>query len=226
MAKSKADLQKDRDNYYQHLTESRAAHAAGDCLRSLDCAARCLDYIDGMMRYERKYEDKEFLSIEAIDVILNEAPFFLHYQLLDRVEEILESKRLIEKHTSADLDQLLSEARQVMQNAYRLWDHVERNPGVRQDLLEETLGWTQDAWQRLSLRWSELELLERTPEGETYRLHIRDPFRESTLAKCPTCGVVAKATKHVFLQERTCPKCKRQVLFVLVPDNKISANKE
>ncbi|QDV91048.1 hypothetical protein RAS2_21370 [Phycisphaerae bacterium RAS2] len=216
MAKSKIELEGDCEKYYQHLAESRAAQESGDYLLALECAAKCLDFVDGMMRFERKYEEKEFRSVTAIDFILRIAPLFLCKQLLLQIEALLKSQRLIEKNTSQDLGDKLSEAWLALKNAYRLWNHLEQNPDSRQDELEEILGWVQEDWRQLCLRWEEFGLVYREPEGVSYRIRLRYPMREPTEGKCPACGETVKKPRCELLTQTPCDACGKVEVFVLV----------
>jgi hypothetical protein len=216
VAKSKAELEEDCRKYHLHLAESRAAREAGDHFHALECAAKCLDYVDGMMRYERKYDDRDFRSVPAIDFILTLAPLFLCRQLVSRVEELLYSQRLIEKYTSHDMGGKVSDAEVTLDNAYRLWNYLARNPNTRQDELEGTLGWSQEQWRRLCLYWDEIGLLYREPEGVSYRLRLRKPLHEFTTGKCPACGAKMRKPKLDLFSQVQCETCRELVILVLL----------
>ncbi len=146
-----------------------------------------LPYVDGAMQYERKYEDAEFNSVAAIDLVLRYAPLLFHAEGLDRVALLLKQNKRIEKLTAADMAQRLAAARQRMWENHRLFALIEAQPQLRQD-------------QRIGL-------LERVPDRPSYRLAFVTRMGQVVPAKCPSCGRVAHAPKAFFLEPMDCPEC-------------------
>ena len=216
MAMKKADMEDHRATYQSLMAEARAAERDGLFEFVMKSALSSLATIDGMMQYERKYGDREFSSIKAIDLILKYAPLLLDAASLERVEELLKGCRRLEKRTSESLADNLAQARALMWDAHRLWDHLELHPEARQDELRRVLGGDQDQWRSIAEAWQRMGLLRRTPEAGSYRLALCTRMGGIVSAKCPACGSVTEAPKAMFLEELTCPECKAKASFVIL----------
>lgn len=218
MAK-KAELEADFIQYEETLREIRCAHQSGDYPKAVKMAVSALDHVDGMMQYERRYlgqKDRE--TIRAIDVLLKYAPLWFDSESLEKIESLLKTHRRIDKNTSADIAASLTEAKELMWDAHRMWDYLETRQGVRQDELRANLGGDQDRWRWIAETWERLGYLNRLPEGGSYRLTLATRLDEQVRGKCPTCGVVGKATKARLLEQIQCPKCRSNVYFVFLRD--------
>lgn len=216
MAMKKAEMEEHRERYHAVIAEARSALEQGDYRKAIELAVSSWEYIDGMMQYERRYEDAQFNSIEGIDIVLQYAPFLLDLQSIDTTESLLKLQRRVEKNTSANMGDRLTKARELVWDAYRMWDLLNRQAEVRQDDLRRLLGGHMDRWRSLAEAWDKMGLVGRIPEHGSYRLSILTRMNEEILAKCPSCGVVVKAAKSKLLVEQACPKCHGRVLFVLL----------
>ncbi len=214
---TRADMEAESCAYRALLERAREAIRSGLHAQALEAAQSSFKHIDGMMQYERKYADAEFVSVETIDIVLKYAPLFFHFQSLDALEILLKDERRIEKNTSEDLGEKLATARTLMWDAHRLWDHLERHESLRQDELRATFGGDQNRWRLLAELLGEMELVRRIPDGGSYRLSLVTRLDELTVAKCSSCGFAGRAQKSRFLAELLCPKCKRPGFFVILP---------
>ncbi len=226
MAKKKAEMEAHRREYYSLMDRARKALAEGSLREAVALAVASWEHVDGMMQYERRYEDKSFDSIEALDLVLKHAPLLFDSRSLEKLETLLKEKRRIARNTSQDLSQNLADARILMWEAHRLWDHLELESDVRQDELRKTLQGEQGRWQKISEAWADMGLILRIPEGPSYRLAFSTRLKELQLAKCASCGVVGNAPKAIFLDEQVCPKCKTRGFFVLLARKPGGAQKE
>lgn len=216
MAMTKAEMEAHRAQYFVLVSDARDAQQNGLYKKAVEAAVSSWDYVVGMMQYERKYEQKESVSVEGIEIVLKLAPFLLDLGSLEKLAALLKSQRRIEKHASGALASGIETAKALLWDAYRLWQHLEAHPDARQDALRATFGGDQDRWRGMAETWEKMELIRRTPEGGSYRLALSTRRDEPTLAKCPGCGVVAKAAKAKLFAEVTCPKCRKVVEFVLL----------
>ncbi|MHC4696999.1 MAG: hypothetical protein ACYTFA_09670 [Planctomycetota bacterium] len=208
------------------MSKAQAAHHEGLYRDAVEAALSSWEYIDGMMQYERRYEEKEFDGIKAIDMVLKYAPLVLDFHSLDKLESLLKNQRRIEKNTSESLAERLTQARALMWDAHRMWDHLEQHGEARQDKLSRILGGEQDKYRSVAETWEKMGLLQRTPEGGSYRLALSTRMGEVVSGKCPSCGAVAEAPKSMFLEEMRCPDCRVKVLFVLLPKGGATVTKE
>jgi hypothetical protein len=222
MAKMKAELDADYTRHETVMGEARSACHRQDYERAIELAVSAWDCIDGMMLYERKYcNRREHHSIDSIDCVLRFAPLLFHFESLDKLAALLKSQRRIEKNTTTDVAQKLADARSLMADAHRLWNHLEKQGECRQDLLRNELGGDQDRWRSIAETWERMGLIHRVPDGGSYRLALSTSFDRPTRGKCPSCGVIGKATKARLLETITCPQCHATVQFVLLSESEI-----
>ena len=217
MAMKKEEMEDHRARYAEAMGNARAALQKGLHRSAVETALSAWDYIDGMMQCERKSGTKEFNSIEAIDLVLKYAPLLFDLSLLDRLESLLKTHRRIDKNTAASLPDKLAQARALMWAAHRLWDYLEEHPNAKQDELRQTLGGAQDQWRLIAETWEQMGLVNRAPEGRSYRLALSTRMGELVPGKCPSCGTIAEAPKAMFLEEFACAACEATVSFVILP---------
>ncbi len=216
MAMKKADMEAHHSQYGDLMSEVRLAQEIGNFLKALDAAKSAWPYIDGMMQYERRFNQKEFTTIEAIDVVLEYAPLLFDIQSLCELEKLLKGSRRIEKNTTEVLKERLVEARSMTWEAYHLWEQLESRGEVRLDVLQDSLEREANRWHHVAFAWEQMGIIERQPEVNSDRFALRTRMDALTLAKCPKCGVVVRAAKAKFLREQSCPKCKTKHLFVIL----------
>ena len=226
MAMKKEDLERHRAQYHALMAKARVAHDEGLYHQAVELAFASWDHIDGMMQYERKYEEKEFDNVEGISMVLAYAPLLLDSESLDRLEILLKDQRRIDRNTSESVKEQLAKARALLWDAHRMWNQLERHPATRQDELPRILGGKKGQWRSVAEEWEKMGLLRRTPEGRSYRLDFSTRMDEVVLAKCPSCGVVAKARKTRFLNVQACPSCRSEVMFVILSKKVGTTKKE
>lgn len=226
MAMKKDELEHHQRQYQALMADAQAAEQAGLYRAVVEKALESWEHIDGMMQYERRYNKKEFTGVPAIELTLKYAPLLLDFASLDRLEGLLKDCRRIEKNTSHNLATKLAAARELMWDAHSLWDHLERNPGSRQDELRTLLGGRQKRWCGIAETWEKMGLLQRKPEDETCRLTLSTRLGEIVPVKCPACGNVTEAPKAMCLEETPCPECQKRVLFVIISSRSVTDAKE
>jgi hypothetical protein len=222
----KAEMEHHRAEYEASMVAARLNEQNGMYFKAVELALASWDHIDGMMQYGRRYQDKEFASIQGIDMILKYAPLLLDFASLETLASLLNSCRRIEKGTSDSMGEKLAEARERMWEAHRLWDHLEQQPGAKQDQLRRLLGGDQDRWRWMAEAWEKMGLLERRPEGGSYRLALSTRMGMVVNAKCPSCGNIARAPKAMFLERLPCTECEEKVVFVILPSETVTDSKE
>lgn len=215
---TKGEMQVHQDLYHSSIAKARLEYKSGRYREALQCAMRSWSHINGMMQYERKYEGRESFSIEGILMVINLAPLLLDLESLNGLEALLKNERRIVKSTTEDVASQLSDARDAVWDAHRLWDFLEGHAGVRQDELRLHLGETEQKWESLTATWETMGFILRVPECGSYRLSLATQLDLQTLGKCPECAAVAAAPKSVFLQKVECPTCHSDVEFVLLGD--------
>ena len=219
----KADMEAHQAQYKKLINKARTAEREGLYTQTVELALASWDYVDGMMLYERKYNNNDFSSIWGIDLILKYAPLLLDFPSLDKLEGLLKSCRRIEKNTSECLAEKLSEARSFLHTSHRLWNHIENNPETRQDQIRKKLGGQQKQWDSIAEKWEQMGLLQRTPENGSYRLSLSTRLGQLIVGKCSSCGEITEAPKAMLLEKVTCPQCNNTAWFVIT-STKIDAN--
>lgn len=214
MAMKKAEMESHWTAYHSILDQARAAKNGGFCVKAVKDARECWPHIDGMLRYGKRYQKVEFDSIEAIDIVLDYAPLLFDIESLDAVESLMASHRRFERQTVHSIADHTAEARTLMWQAHRVWDHLERHGQVREDELRGIVG--DGRWRAIAGTWERMGVLSRNNDGETSCLELSTRMGQVVSAKCPSCGGVAEAPKAMFLEEMQCPQCHAGGLFVLL----------
>ena len=75
----KAEMEDHRAEYQALMSKARSAEREGFCRRAVELALASWDHIDGMMQYERRYENKEFANVQGIEMILKYAPLLFDF---------------------------------------------------------------------------------------------------------------------------------------------------
>ena len=216
MAMKKDEMAYDCNLYRQYIKRAKEYVRQGLFAEGIKSAFQAWEYVDGMMQYARKYEDREFTSVEAIDYVLRYAPLLFGFDSMDNLEEMLKSCKRIEKNTSVCLAERLEEARGLMGRAHALWNYLEFRPNVLQSNLGKQLGGRQEDWRTIAESWEKMGLLERTRQGNSYRLALKTRMGAVIRGKCPGCGSVQEAPKGMLLEPLSCPECRREVFFVIL----------
>ncbi len=220
MAKTKVELVADHTRHETLVGEARSACNRQDYEQAIELAMSAWDSIEGMIQYERKYCHRtERLNVESIEFVLRFAPLLFHYESLDRLDALLKSQGWIEENAVAGLAQRLAAAQSLMADAHRLWNYLENRGECRQDRLCSYLSGDKDRWQCIAETWEQMGIIQRVPDGGSYRLSLTLSLDRSTCGKCPSCGTVGKASKARLLKTMTCPECHAEVQFVLLADS-------
>lgn len=224
MAKTKAELEQDRNEYYKLLDAARHAEREGCYGDAIRTAMESCKHVDGMMQFERRHENREFDSIDSIDLILGLAPLLLDYDALNELEELLGEVRRIEKNTSADLGEKLGTARAALQAAYRLWDCLERHPGAAHSELDRALDDLRTFRKATIEAWLRINVIRRLGHGRNTRYELSTQLDAPTRAKCSSCGAIVRIPKFDALEHRACPGCSQGATFVLLGETSDEPN--
>ena len=117
-----------RVQYHLVIAKAHAAEQAGLYREAIASALSSWDHIDGMMQYERKYEEASVSNFDGIDLVLRYAPLLFDFESLDKLESLLKNQRRIAKNSTGNLSERLGPARELMWVAHRVWNDFERRP--------------------------------------------------------------------------------------------------
>lgn len=211
MAMKKAELESHRDSYYATLSKAKNAHKVGDYHAAIRHAQSAWAFIDPMMQFERRFNDTEFVSVDAVDLVLEYAPLLFEGDSLLDLEALLKKSRRIDKNTEVSLKSRLSDAQMLMWEAYHLWESLEHGCDSKAGTWARSEGASLH-WEAVATEWERMGVV--SNESGTLKLATR--MNEKVLAKCTKCGVVARAAKAKFLREQSCPRCKVTNNFVIL----------
>jgi hypothetical protein len=214
MMATKEELEFHRRQYFAFVDEANSFNRQGNYAKALESAVSALEHIDGMMQFIRKYESKGPVSIEALAVIFKLAPLLFEYGFLNKVEILLISERRISKISAEDLQQGLAQAKGLMGDCRRLWNHIELHPNCEQADLRQSLGGDQNQWRNIAEFWEQNGFISHHKQGTSVYLTLKTRMQEPVTAKCPACGSIVKAPKVLLLEPAPCPHCHHEVSFV------------
>lgn len=213
---TKSELEAAQGAYDSQMALARQALEDKQYCPAIRHAEAAWPFVEDMMNFERRWEKAEFESVPCIDLVLKYAPLTMDAGVLERLGELLRKRKSIDKHASDDLAARLQSAREALQNAHRLWDHLERTPFVRQDNLHAEIGGNKSQWHEFIEAWEKMGLVTRISHGASYTIRLATCMDHDTIGKCSGCGEIVSGKKRAFLSHRTCPMCKRKVDFVLM----------
>ena len=77
MAKNKAELQSDANQYREAISAMRQAHKEGEFLKAIEIAIHSCEFVDGMMQFERRFKNVATKKCETIDYLVQFARLLL-----------------------------------------------------------------------------------------------------------------------------------------------------
>jgi len=209
MAKKKAELESDFQEYASLQVQVREAIERGDFQVALQKAVASFEYIDGKMQFARRYKDQtSFKTIDTLDVVLRYAPLLFDTDSLDRVEDLLRNQKRIEKNTASNLADQLSSARNRMWEGYHLWRHLDKNGEIQSGKLSR-----RREWKKIVDDWVRIGYVTRS-SSEPGTFVFTTDLDERIPAKCSSCGAQGTGSKAKLIEKLTCPRCKNEVYFV------------
>jgi hypothetical protein len=145
-------------------------------------------------------------DFSAFTTICKYAPPLFEHTAIESLFEFVNSSRVLMQSEKNFLDSIEA-ARKREQLAHRLWNHLERHPGMLQRDIRTELGVDQEDAVTIVELWDELGILDRQSEDKSYRLCFRTRLDAEAAGLCPSCGVRGKGRKELFLRLAACQKC-------------------
>ena len=134
-------------------------------------------------------------------------------------DTLLSEAKRIEKLTSHDMGDKLTQARDRLREVYRIWDFLEHNPDSTELHMSRSLQLKAGNFRSIISGLSQLGLIKKNSLAEVPRWSLQTRLGQVTRAKCPHCGTGTEAPKAMLLEETSCPHCSKAALFVLVADD-------
>jgi hypothetical protein len=199
---TKAELESKRQKCHTLAMQAIAAERGCDYARAIEIALESLLYLDEAMQFEKKYMKIEHPPSPSIDLIFRCAPCLFRSDALDRVQQLIDGTKRIERLAGRNLKRDLDKAREVLDSAVRLWSEIEAGRECQSSSILEI-------WHRCGL----IETDSRTKPG---RWRFRTQFEGEIQAKCAACGRISQGAKWRFLSEIQCPGCSKLVNHVIL----------
>ncbi len=209
---TKAELEIEYKSFHSLAEQTKASISAHEYSAAIALGLKSFEFIDGMIQYERKYEDKENPSHPTIKAVLTFAPVVFGWKAIDEVEALLNSTRRIEKNSNEDWRQRIADSRQLQKRALHLWSSMLS----QETYLPEAIEVSRKDRQFILKSWEEMGFTTTSGSVAENVLVLASSKMERTRAKCMHCGEVAVSTKEKFLSEVKCPRCSMLTLFVML----------
>lgn len=207
----KAELELAHETYQELIRQARQAKDQGQFGRAIDLAMQCWSHLDAMMRYAQKYQERQFESLECIELVLELAPPLFHFEALDALAALLKQQRRIDKQASADLAGKLTDARARMWEAHRAWGAMDSQS------TNAANGFTPTN-QKLTAFWVTTGACVQSPGGAPRLAFDGDRL---VRVKCSSCGATGKAKFVRVLADVLCPRCKTSAPFVVLGEDSV-----
>jgi hypothetical protein len=204
---TKAELEWNANTFKTLSQQARGLIAEYNYTRAIEIALQSLQFIDGMIQYERRYNKQENVQQSTLAIILNYAPVIFHYRAIDTLEAYLLSTKRVHKTSDIDWLERIVAARQMMTSALNLWQCIEVDQDYKH--IDNTFRvFLTDCWLRLGL------IAKRTTNvaGFAFVSSLSERFR----GKCSSCGLVCDTTKETLLSDMNCPGCKVSCSMVIL----------
>jgi hypothetical protein len=199
------------EGHYEAYTDSertiRAMVSGGEFPRVFAVCTASFPHIVPAIQFRKKTgSTPETPEFSAFSTIWKYAPPLFEHTAIESLFEFVNSARVLSQSEKNFLDSIEA-ARKREQLAHRLWNHLERHPGMLQRDIRTDLGVIQEEAVHIVELWEELGILDREPEDRTYRLYFRTRLDTEMTGVCPNCGVRGKARKELFFRSIACQKC-------------------
>jgi hypothetical protein len=170
------------------------------------CTASFLHILPAISYRKKRGITPETPDFWAFTTIWKYAPPLFEHTTIESLFEFVNSSRVLGQSEKHFLDSIEA-ARQREQLAHRLWNHLERHPGMLQRDIRTELGVAQEDAVKIVDLWEELGILDRQPEDKSYQLYFRTRLDTEVAGVCPSCGVRGKGRKELFFRSVMCQKC-------------------
>lgn len=159
------------------------------------------------IKYRKKRDIvPETPELTAFTTICKYAPPLFEHAAIETLLHFVESTRFLARHEN----DFLPSAKAALvreQLAQKLWNHLEKQPGMLQRDIRTELGVIQEEAVKIIELWDMLGIINRQSEARSYRLHFRTCLDAEVFGRCPNCDVRGKGLKELFFRSIPCQKC-------------------
>lgn len=201
--------------YNALISKARRAYQQWHYAEALHAAITSWPHIDGYMQFERRYGQGDVRRVDGLELALDLAPLLFDFESLDKLNSFLKSQRRIERNACNDWSSRITNARLLLREAHALWDRLE-NSTCAPPTVNAGSSVSPDCWPLILQSWEKIGVIRRNAQNGDLGFELATDFQSPTVAKCPSCGAVARAPKSKFLDEQQCPRCRNRYSFVLL----------
>ena len=202
-----AELEAHHDAYADSERTIRAMVDNGEFPKVFSVCTASFPHIVPAINFRKKRGiTPEMPDLSAFTTIWKYAPPLFEHTAIESLFEFVNSSRVLAQSEKNFLDSIEA-ARKREQLAHRLWNHLERHPGMLQSDIRTELGVIQEEAVSIVELWENLGILDRQPEDRSYRLYFRTRLDTEVAGLCPNCGVRGKGRKELFFRSVACQKC-------------------
>ena len=215
---AKADLEFDHEEYLAALEQAQLAMRTADLADAVAHAVQSFEHVDGMMQFEKRYNDVESVAVDTVSLVIENAPLVFDNDALDKVESLLASKKRIERNAQGHLREKLAAAREAIREVGLVWDHIDRLQESTDAREWFAIPCKTARWRFIVSAWSAMGIIRPVERDGADAFEWVTRMDAATRAKCSSCGTLAKGPRVRLLEPAVCPACRQKVSFVLVGD--------
>lgn len=209
---TKSEMQWHAATYQERVSRALAAEQNGCYQESIRLASEAWENLDGTIRHLKAIGRDGGQNLTAIYLVLNYAPLLLDNRNLLKMADWLAENKRFQKNADRNVGGDLGEARIRLWKNYYLWSALELSDKLDREAASRGVGINDAEISAVLTAWEAMGLVIR--QGEEFAFCTR--MGEVIKAKCPACGKVAEAPKGMLLDRTACPRCKREVSFVIL----------
>ncbi|MFT3882934.1 MAG: hypothetical protein QM703_25170 [Gemmatales bacterium] len=208
---TKAELEWQRTAFRTYVAQSKEALSQHQYSNAIELAIQSFAFIDGMIQYERRYEQVEDQPYPTIKTVLSYSPVLFRWKAIDEVERLLDSTKRIEKNSQIDWRAKIDHSRRLLGHALETWTNIHARNSATYD------GDQNRRIERVFIlsTWENMGYVTKPNENGDLHSFVSN-MEMRTRAKCKYCGDVCDATKATFLADIKCLKCGVTNLFVIL----------
>lgn len=216
---TKAEMEDHFQKYSGLMKHAATAIKANDFGSVITLAEKSWDHLDGTLRHLGK---QDLTTIEGIGFVLLYAPILFDCSAIDRLEEFLSGKRRIANAYPTDIDEEILRSRKFMWQAHAVWDRLEKQPTCPQKSLRDIFEDDVESWNTTVRTWRAMNAVVLIAKNNMTHLKLVTRMDGKVVAKCPSCGHLARGTKSAFLDSVRCRICQTNGSFVQITTAGIS----
>lgn len=214
MAK-KSELEDSASAYAGFLLKVNSDVIRGDHPQIISTVIGSLPHVVGMLQFEKKYQGRQFASVEIIDLGITSAVCQLDSSFFKSLEAFLTEQKLLSKLLTADPWEGFALGTSQLATACQAWGYLDsHSPCAIQELYHICNDQTKLVdW--LVYSWEQNYLVARHIANDTQFVSTFLHPDEKVTGQCPYCGASGSGKRHLFWTETNCPRCNTPVCFVV-----------